>query len=88
MAGTPFLNSLIALQKIGSLPNGREPIAVCGLPLDIVVHVHQVADGAHIIGDVGIAVDGVLTSVMLASPWMVCLMALLATAKLIISMAL
>ena len=60
MAGTPFLNSLIALQKIGSPPNGREPIAVCGLPLDIVVHVHQVADGAHIIGDVGIAVDGVL----------------------------
>ena len=40
--------------------NGREPVAVCGLPLDIVVHVHQVADGAHIIGDVGIAVDGVL----------------------------
>ena len=30
------------------------------LPLDIVVHVHQVADGADIIGDVGIAVDGVL----------------------------
>ena len=40
--------------------NGREPVAVCGLPFDIVVHVHQVADGAHIIGDVGIAVDGVL----------------------------
>ena len=39
---------------------GREPVAVCGLPLDIVIHVHQVADGAHIIGDVGIAVDGVL----------------------------
>ena len=30
------------------------------LPLDVVVHVHQVADGADIIGDVGIAVDGVL----------------------------
>ena len=30
------------------------------LPLDIVIHVHQVADGAHIIGDVGIAVDGLL----------------------------
>ena len=30
------------------------------LPLDIVVHVHQVADGADIVGDVGIAVDGVL----------------------------
>ena len=27
---------------------------------DIVVHIHQVADGAHIVGDVGIAVDGVL----------------------------
>ena len=40
--------------------NGREPVAVCGLPLDIVVHVHQVADGAYIVGDVGIAVDGVL----------------------------
>ena len=43
--------------------------------LDVVVHVHQVADGAYFVGDVGIA-------------WMVCLMALLATAKLIISMAL
>jgi len=30
------------------------------LPLDIVIHVHQVADGAHIVGNVGIAVDGVL----------------------------
>ena len=30
------------------------------LPLDVVVHVHQVADGADIVGDVGIAVDGVL----------------------------
>ena len=30
------------------------------LPLDVVVHVHQVADGADIIGDVGIAVDGML----------------------------
>ena len=28
--------------------------------LDVVVHVHQVADGAYIVGDVGIAVDGVL----------------------------
>ena len=28
--------------------------------LDVVVHVHQVADGADIVGDVGIAVDGVL----------------------------
>ena len=28
--------------------------------LDIVIHVHQVADGGNIIGDVGIAVDGVL----------------------------
>ena len=46
--------------KTGSPPNGREPVAVCGLPLDIVIHVHQVADGAHIIGNVGIAVDGVL----------------------------
>ena len=45
------------------------------LALDVVVHVHEVADGADIVGDVGIAVD-------------VCLMALLATAKLIISMAL
>ena len=30
------------------------------LALDVVVHVHQVADGADIVGDVGIAVDGVL----------------------------
>ena len=30
------------------------------LPLDIVVHVHQVADALHVVGDVGIAVDGVL----------------------------
>ncbi len=30
------------------------------LALDVVVHVHQVADGAYIVGDVGIAVDGVL----------------------------
>ena len=29
------------------------------LALDVVVHVHQVADGADIVGDVGIAVDGV-----------------------------
>ena len=28
--------------------------------LDVVVHVHQVTDGAYIVGDVGIAVDGVL----------------------------
>ena len=28
--------------------------------LDVVVHVHQVADGAYFVGDVGIAVDGVL----------------------------
>ena len=28
--------------------------------LDIVIHVHQVADGGNIIGDVGIAMDGVL----------------------------
>ena len=30
------------------------------LALDVVVHVHEVADGADIVGDVGIAVDGVL----------------------------
>ena len=30
------------------------------LPLDIVVHIHQIADALHIVGDVGIAVDGVL----------------------------
>ena len=30
------------------------------LPLDVVIHVHQVADAAHIVGDVGVAVDGVL----------------------------
>ena len=32
-------------KKTGSPPNGREPVAVCGLPFDIVVHVHQVVDG-------------------------------------------
>ncbi len=30
------------------------------LPLDIVVHIHQIADALHVVGDVGIAVDGVL----------------------------
>ena len=27
------------------------------LPLDIVVHIHQIADALHVVGDVGIAVD-------------------------------
>ena len=37
------------------------PAVSCGeLPFDVVVHIHQIADAAHIVGDVGIAVDGVL----------------------------
>ncbi len=90
------------------------------LSLDIIIHIHQIPDGVHVVGDVGVAADGVLdgaaghgeidhvhglivvhhgvdqaagkgvstSSVMLASPRMVCLMALLATAKLIMSMGL
>ena len=37
-----------------------EPFCAGASALDVVVHVHEVADGADIIGDVGIAVDGVL----------------------------
>jgi hypothetical protein len=30
------------------------------LTLDVIIHVHQVADGVHIVGNVGVAMDGVL----------------------------
>lgn len=30
------------------------------LSLDIIIHIHQVPDGIHVVGDVGVAADGVL----------------------------
>ena len=40
-----------------------QPSCAGASALDVVVHVHEVADGADIVGDVGIAVDGVLDGV-------------------------
>ena len=50
------------MQQSRSLPHRFGALLKTNLfsALDIVIHVHQVADGGNIIGDVGIAVDGVL----------------------------